>query len=250
MRVTWGSLQTTDTWPSPPDILISLAWPRTWTSGFEKPHPTPRWCYSAEWPEGTRREARRDLQVIWWEPKYKRNRPKSGSRQSLYRGAEAIISTRRQVLGLVTVLQEWWSLNAWVQAWGFLMMVRDATTSVRQLVLGTLETFLPSGLPPGVRDPCLPCSSSLLPVSIFLYPTSLEPIHPPCLTHLLFPLSFSPPCQLPGPLTPVSSPCSLSSSTNTLVSPFLFQFSCFSILHLDSQSPTLSNWRSLSSCHL
>lgn len=59
MRVTWGSLQTTDAWSPAPDILISLAWGRTWTSGFEKPPPLPGDATVQNGLKGTRREARR-----------------------------------------------------------------------------------------------------------------------------------------------------------------------------------------------
>lgn len=94
------------------------------------------------------------------------------------------------------------------------------------------DIFLPFGLPPGVWSlpplffitaSCSASSSSHLTLSSFI---------PPCLTHLLFPLSFSPPCQLPGPLTPVSSPCSLSLfHQHPCLSLSLSEFSCYFSLY-------------------
>ena len=94
------------------------------------------------------------------------------------------------------------------------------------------DIFLPSGLPPDVWSwppllfitaSCSASSSSHLTLSSFI---------PPCLTHLLFPLSFSPPCQLPGPLTPVSSPCSRSLfPQHSCLSLSLSEFSCYLSLY-------------------
>ena len=174
-----------------------------------------------------------DLQVIWWEPKYKRNRPKSGSRQSFYRGAEAISSTRR--LGCL----------AWQLFWHGMMVTECLSPGLRISDDGQrcyhkchTEIFLPSDLSFGVWSlpplffipaSCSASSSSHLTLSSFI---------PPCLTHLLFPLSFSPPCQLPGPLTPVSSLHSLFLfPKHPCLSLSLTEFSCYLFISLILRVP-------------
>lgn len=232
MRVTWGCF--TNYWYlATPDILISLAWARTWTSGFESPTPTPRWCYIAEWPGGNKKGSQETCRWYDGNPSTKGTGLNLGAGSHCTGSRGHYLSKKTGVLGLVTVLagNDGHRMPG-SQAWGFLMMVRDATTSVRQLVLGTLR-HIPSIWPPSwCLIPASPVLHHCFLLSIFLIPPPPELIHPSLPYSSPFPTFIFTSMPAPGPLAPVSPPCSLSLFHQHLcLSLSLSEFSCYFSLY-------------------